>query len=113
MTSSFLFARNAPARGRKLASAQQKARCGNPARASGAISVNMRFWKILVTRVKRFFDEFRPLMEGAEKPSVSGNARRKAVTWWRRSASGQCVSGCRFAGCGDVTADQRDMQALT
>jgi hypothetical protein len=30
-------------RGRKLASAQQKARRDNPARASGAISVNTRF----------------------------------------------------------------------
>jgi hypothetical protein len=58
-----------PARGRKLASAQQKARCGNPARASGAISVNTRFWKILVTRVKRFLLNLAPLTERAENPA--------------------------------------------
>jgi len=57
MTSSFLFAGKCAARGRTPASAQQKARRGNPARASGAISVNTRFWKILVTRVKRFLRE--------------------------------------------------------
>jgi hypothetical protein len=56
--------------GRKPASAQQKARHGNPARAFGAISVNIRFWKILVTRVKRFFGN----RLSAEKVETFGNA---------------------------------------
>jgi hypothetical protein len=57
-------------RGRKHASAQQKARRGNPARASGAVSVNTRFSKILVTRVKKFFAE---LAGSSERPENSAN----------------------------------------
>jgi hypothetical protein len=40
------------ARGR-VAPAQQKARRGVPPGRLGAVLVNMLFWKILVTRVKR------------------------------------------------------------
>jgi hypothetical protein len=51
-----------------LAAAQQKTRRGNPARASGAVSVNKLFWKILVTRVKR-------------------KMRSRLTRWWARGFS--------------------------
>jgi hypothetical protein len=90
-------------RGRKHASAQQKARCGNPARTSGAISMNTRVWKILVTRVNNFLLDFAGSVERPENSAdlCQSPARKTCGSVGQRRIN--AYPGCRH----------RDMQALT
>jgi len=100
MTQSFLSAGKCAARGRKHASAQQKTRRGNPARAFGALSVNALFWKILVTRVKKFFAEFARSIERAENSAHFGKIAPGTAGGGVGQRRINAYPGCRFARCG-------------